>query len=218
MWEKYNCVYRDVNQEENVSSIDDLNKLFHYKSTHTDHTSIWQNNETGEFFLGTPFGLIHNGHRAHGLAAGTTSTIQGQFGKTICQHFFNNYFGNRSLDYGDIKVDEEIVYTENDVLAKVKNASVLVLGGGPTLDDLDLDKVKDYDIVISCNSYFKSEKLKDVKVDIALVGQGTDLADPELVQRIKRDETLIGFEHSHKLTIQLSMSLLRQMTQTLSYI
>ena len=74
-------------------------------------------------------------------------------------------------------------FTENDVLAKVKNASVLVLGGGPTLDDLDLDKVKDYDIVISCNSYFKSEKLKDVKVDIALVGQGTDLADPELVQK-----------------------------------
>ena len=55
------------------------------------------------------------------------------------------------------------------------------------MDDLDLDKVKDYDIVISCNSYFKSEKLKDVKVDIALVGQGTDLADPELVQRIKRE-------------------------------
>ena len=50
MWDKYSCVYRDEDQEEQVSSIEELNKLFQYKSTHTDHTSIWHNNETGEFF------------------------------------------------------------------------------------------------------------------------------------------------------------------------
>ena len=49
----------------------------------------------------------------------------------------------------------------------------------------------------------KSEKLKDVKVDIALIGQGTNLDDSELVSRIKKDETLIGFEHSHKLAIDI---------------
>ena len=49
----------------------------------------------------------------------------------------------------------------------------------------------------------QSEKLKDVKVDIALIGQGTNLDDPELLKRIKKDDTLVGFEHSHKLTINI---------------
>ena len=84
-----------------------------------------------------------------------------------------------------------------------KNSKVLVLGGGPSLDDLDTDSLQEYDFIISCNNYYQSEKLKDVKVDIALIGQGTNLDDPELIKRIKKDNTLIGFEHSHKLTINI---------------
>jgi len=203
MWDKYNCVYRDEDQEENVSSIDELNKLFQYKSTHTDHTSIWQNDETGDFF----------GHTIRFDPEWASNPWSGgwyNFNHTklvwqdhFADKFFNMFFGSRTLDYGDLKVDEEIVYTSNETLAKIKNANVLVLGGGPTLEDLDIEKTKDYDIIISCNSYFKSDKLKDVKVDIALIGQGTNLEDSDFVSRIKRDDTLVGFEHSHKLTIDI---------------
>jgi len=39
-------------------------------------------------FLVTPFGLIHNGHQAHGLVAGTTLITQEQFGKTTLPILF----------------------------------------------------------------------------------------------------------------------------------
>jgi len=203
MWDKYSCVYRDEDQEENVSSIEELNKLFQYKSTHTDHTSIWHNNETGEFF----------GHTTRFDPTWASSPWSGgwyNFNQTkmfwkefFAEKFFSMFFGNREMDYGNVVVDEEIVYTKNDRLSNIKNSKVLVLGGGPSLDDLDTDSLQEYDFIISCNNYYQSEKLKDVKVDIALIGQGTNLDDPELIKRIKKDNTLIGFEHSHKLTINI---------------
>ena len=203
MWDKYSCVYRDKDQEEQVSSIEELNKLFQYKSTHTDHTSVWHNDDTGKFF----------GHTNRFDPEWASSPWSGgwyNFNHTkvfweefFAKKFFSMFFNNRSMDYGDVTVDQEIVYTKNDKLSKIKNSNVLVLGGGPSLDDLDLDTVDKYDFVISCNNYYKSEKLKDVKVDIALIGQGTNLDDSELVSRIKKDETLIGFEHSHKLAIDI---------------
>jgi len=152
--------------------------------------------------LDTPLGLIPSGHQTPGMVDGIISIKQKRTGPVFfAKQFFDTHFGNKTLDYGNIVVDEEIIYTDHNLLSRVKNAKVLVLGGGPSLEEFDISEVDNYDVIISCNNFFTSDKLKDIKVDIALVGQGTNIEDPTFIQRIKRDETLMGFEHSHKLTI-----------------
>jgi hypothetical protein len=112
--------------------------------------------------------------------------------------FFNQYFGPRHKydDYDNLILSPEIIITGNPNFQKFNNSSILVIGGGPSSKELDLEKICKYDYVFSCNYFYKTKKFKDIKVDLLLLSHQVDLKDPALTQYIERFNPLVGFEHS----------------------
>jgi len=114
--------------------------------------------------------------------------------------FFNQSFGpkNKYDDYQNLILSPEVVITGNKSFAKFLGSSVLVLGGGPSTNELDAEKVCEYDHVFSCNYFYKTERFKDIKADLLLLGHQVDLKDSALAEYVERFNPLIGFEHSDR--------------------
>tara|TARA_R110002074_G_scaffold324595_2_gene494936 strand:- start:1425 stop:2327 length:903 start_codon:yes stop_codon:yes gene_type:complete len=117
--------------------------------------------------------------------------------------FFNRYFGPRHRydDYNNLILSPEILITANGEFQKFNNSSVLVIGGGPSSKEFDLEKVCEYDYVFTCNYFYKTPRFKDIKPDLMLLGHQVDLHDPKLKECVERYNPLIGFEHSDHRTI-----------------
>ena len=71
MWDKYSCVYRDKDQEEQVLI-----------------TPVFGITMILESSLDTQTGLIQSGLQVHGLVGGITLIIQKYFGKSSLQRSF----------------------------------------------------------------------------------------------------------------------------------
>ena len=68
-----------------------------------------------------------------------------------------------------------------------------MVGGGPSSNEIDWD-ADDYDYIFSCNHFYKSEKLKDKKVDLFFVGNEVNTNDQDFLDYCERNKSLIGIE------------------------
>jgi len=115
-------------------------------------------------------------------------------------NFFNRCFGpkDKYKEYEGLILSPEVIITGNRSFPKFLNSSVLVIGGGPSANEFDLEGLKQYDYIFSCNYFYKTPRFKDIKADLFLLGHQVDLYDPLLAEYVKRFNPLIGFEHSDR--------------------
>jgi len=92
-----------------------------------------------------------------------------------------------------VKLDKEIVYSNLPHFADYKDSTVLLIGGGPSTNELDLDAT-DRDFTWSCNHFYRNEKLKNVKVDLAMMMGEPNLRSEEFTEYRDKFEPFIGFE------------------------
>ena len=75
----------------------------------------------------------------------------------------------------------------------MKNSKILVVGGGPSSVDFTL-RVEDYDYIFSCNHFFKSEKYKDVNLDVLFIGNEVDTFSSSFLEYCKKSSTYLAVE------------------------
>ena len=74
----------------------------------------------------------------------------------------------------NLKVNTEIAYTDIEELKKYKDSKILIVGGGPSTNEVNWQNL-DYDYIWSLNHFYLNEKLNDKKVDLACIGGAVDL-------------------------------------------
>ena len=80
----------------------------------------------------------------------------------------------------------EVLYTSEYIienfepLKKFKNKNILIVGAGPSTNDVDWQNV-DADYIWSCNGFYKHPVLSEIELDLVTIGPGHDLDSPEIV-------------------------------------
>jgi hypothetical protein len=76
----------------------------------------------------------------------------------------------------------------------VRDTKILVLGGGPTTNAVDWKK-EEYDLIVSCNHFFKNKKIKDTELFMVFLGDEVDLSHDDLLSYLNKYPTLVCFEN-----------------------
>tara|TARA_Y100000592_G_C5453652_1_gene310149 strand:- start:849 stop:1850 length:1002 start_codon:yes stop_codon:yes gene_type:complete len=112
----------------------------------------------------------------------------------------NNFGGNATIG------TEGIIQNINEC-AKFKNSKILIVGAGPTARNVKWN-ADNYDYIWSCNHYFQSDLLKDVKIDLVTLGGEVDLSKDNrmLHDHIVENNTICCFDNNddHHLPKRLS--------------
>lgn len=118
----------------------------------------------------------------------------------ISNEIYNYFFGSVLLDdiFGESKITDELFLKSYLNFDFVKNKSVLVVGGGPSSEKLTDDIINSYDLIFSCNHFFKNDFLKNHKIDLALVGDEVDFNDEDFLHYVNTYRPILGFEHSSR--------------------
>ena len=113
---------------------------------------------------------------------------------------YDYFFGSVLLDdtFGASKTTEELFIKTDQSFDFVKDKSVLVVGGGPSSKNLTSEIIKSYDLIFSCNHFFKNDFLKKYKVDFALIGDEINFQDKDFIDYTNKFNPVLGFEHSSK--------------------
>jgi hypothetical protein len=114
--------------------------------------------------------------------------------KTMYNTFFDPGVANSM--FGSPKISSELLISQNLNFSGIKDKSVLVIGGGPSLEELDTNKLSNYDYIFSCNQFYKHPLLKNTKINLILLGDEVNLNDKDLINYIKNHNPVFGFEHS----------------------
>jgi len=86
----------------------------------------------------------------------------------------------------------EIIYQNMDGFDKYKNNTLMIVGGGPSANnDWEL---REYDCLWSINHFFKNEKLKNKKVDLAMIMGEPNINSTEFIDYREKHKPYIGFE------------------------
>ena len=118
------------------------------------------------------------------------------YASSMLNHFFNMEFIERA--FSGYQVSRELLITKNLNFSGIQDKSVLVVGAGPSTLQLTQEIISSYDYVFSCNHFFKSDLLKNTKVNLALIGDEVDLDSKQFNEYLERYQPVIGFEHSGK--------------------
>ena len=150
---------------------------------------VWRNNITGEIFS------VEDSYHTSQTAAFLTP--ENRFIEDIkhgLQSVSNKSYVNQ--DRSNFYYDDDIIYSNKNALEKYKESRILLIGAGPSsLETASVWKsnLTKYDFIWSCNHYYNPTFLNDVKVDLATLSNGVDLANPMLLERLEKDNTTVGF-------------------------
>ena len=89
--------------------------------------------------------------------------------------------------------NKEIVYSNLDSFKEYKDSTVFILGGGPSTNAMDLDSV-DRDYTWSCNHFYLNEKIKNMKIDLAMIFGEPDIQSSEFKSYLDKYHPHVGFE------------------------
>ena len=89
--------------------------------------------------------------------------------------------------------NDDYVLQRNENMEKYKDKTILVVGAGPTAEDVKWEQ-EEFDYIWSCTNFFKNQKLKEVGVDLATIGGNVSLVDEEFNEYLQNHKTLCGFE------------------------
>ena len=97
----------------------------------------------------------------------------------------------------NLETNDYISYEHNKEFDKFRNKKILVVGGGPTTNNLDLNKL-DIDYIFTANSFFLNNTLKDKKIDIAMIGADVYTTCDEFIKYVETFQPWLGFEIHNK--------------------
>jgi len=92
-----------------------------------------------------------------------------------------------------VVVNDEIVYSDLDYFKKYKDKSVLIIGGGPSTKTINYDEVE-RDFTWSCNHFYLNSKLKEMKIDLAMLMSEPDMNSKEFLEYRDKYKPYLGFE------------------------
>ena len=81
-------------------------------------------------------------------------------------------------------------------LNNLQGKTILIVGGGTSTLDRRWEDTP-YDLLWTCNDFYKEEKFVDKKVDMYMFGHTTDLKSKELITKINKDKPTVFFESHH---------------------
>tara|TARA_B100001059_G_C17775063_1_gene550750 strand:- start:166 stop:987 length:822 start_codon:yes stop_codon:yes gene_type:complete len=114
--------------------------------------------------------------------------------KKLQTAFFKSFMFNEV--FGESEVTDELLIKSDIDFSFIKDKSVLVIGGGPSSKTLTDNQIKSYDLVFSCNHFFKNDLLKKHKIHLALIGDEVNFNDPEFLDYVNNHNPILGFDHS----------------------
>ena len=117
----------------------------------------------------------------------------------ISKKLYDNFFKSFMFDevFGKSKITDELFIKTDVDFTFAKDKSVLVIGGGPSSKTLTDEQIKSYDLLFSCNHFFKNNFLKNHKIHLALIGDEVDfISDPEFLEYVNNHNPILGFDHS----------------------
>lgn len=116
-------------------------------------------------------------HRAHGPFD--------SWAPKDCRNSFPDFSNN-------LVITPEIVYQEHKEFKDYEGKTLMLIGGGPSANN-DWEKYS-YDYLWSINHFYKNDKLKNKKVDLAMIMGEPDIGDTEFIEYRNKNQTFIGFE------------------------
>ncbi len=93
----------------------------------------------------------------------------------------------------NLKVNTEIAYTDIDELNKYKNSKILIVGGGPSTNEIEWENL-DYDYLWSLNHCFLNDRLRKKDIDLVCVGGEVDFQNDAFVDYVSEYNPLLMFE------------------------
>tara|TARA_R110000824_G_scaffold27426_10_gene93213 strand:- start:10183 stop:11223 length:1041 start_codon:yes stop_codon:yes gene_type:complete len=110
------------------------------------------------------------------------------FSKKIVQKY---KFG----DLQDYTWNSEMFFSKHKRNLDNKDKSVLIICGGPSVDDVKWENLE-YDQIWACNEFYKSEKLKQQKIDLSIIVAGLfDFSEEkEFISYIEQKDLVALFE------------------------
>tara|TARA_Y100001938_G_scaffold151064_1_gene245614 strand:- start:1845 stop:3845 length:2001 start_codon:yes stop_codon:yes gene_type:complete len=156
--------------------------------------NVWLDHETLEVF-GNDLNYKHalTSQESCMLSEKGTFLEDDGFGALSIPEYFYDFFHNSGHTKTTMVKTDEIVYTHYKELDKYKDSSILFLGAGPSIKQVNIDDIE-YDFLWTCNQYYKYRPLADKKVDLVNFGHEVDLTSQELKSRLMRDKTNVLFE------------------------
>ena len=116
------------------------------------------------------------------------------YANQMFKHFFdwklieNNFRG--------VRIDNELLVTNNLNFERMSGKKVLVIGGGPSTKHLNEGVLAKYDYIFSCNHFYKNRFLRDQHIDLILIGDEVNLNNADFLAYLEEFSPVIGFEHS----------------------
>lgn len=131
--------------------------------------------------------------RSHSLSSPKKEFLKSEFGLPYLNKIRNNVQFLSNINFGASV--EFIIQNYEDEKKDCKGKSILILGGGPSLNEIDFSSVK-ADSIWASNNFFKNNKLNDFKIDAVAVTPYINLdKNSYLLKYIKNNpHTKIHFE------------------------
>jgi len=92
-----------------------------------------------------------------------------------------------------VVTNSEIVYSDLEHFKNYKDKTVLIIGGGPSTNELNLNEVE-RDFTWSCNHFYLNPKLSETKIDLAMLMGEPNLKSQEFVEYRDKFRPYLGFE------------------------
>ena len=163
-------------------------ELYPYSKNHR----IWADVANSTIFSQAQYRKSMAGKDFHFNCPVDTWKNHSQYGCRLLKGTSDKWAYNKS--YGTI-TNNEIIYGNHPLLQNNQNKSVLVIAGGPSVNQVKWENLE-FDQIWTCNQFFLNEKVSSKKIDlVTVVGSLFDYVNEKrFTELIKRDNTLVSLE------------------------
>ena len=93
----------------------------------------------------------------------------------------------------DLVILDDIIYNQLTDLQKFCNKRILILGGGPSTNEVNWQNIE-YDYVFSMNNFFMNPKFENINIDLLAVGAEVDHQNSKFISYINNYNPILMFE------------------------
>ena len=191
----YELVYKWHAEQDGFTIVDgvDTDKLVKYMRSFTDakNRNIWFDHKNNVFFSQAQYKDSLAGKDHHFLQDGKHFLSGHKFSwYPAYKRVYSFYNRQNKIEY-----NEEVIFEVPHNLKNNKDKSLLVVCGGPSVNSVQWENLE-FDSIWACNHFYKNEKVKNKKLDLAVVHSGVvDIFnDKEFINYVNKNNPIISFE------------------------